>query len=153
MSSQNDKKKKKMNKAVKAIIITVSVIVALALAAGATALIMYNMGKSSMKNTPPEDAVITTPDDLEDVVIEQDGATVYYNGEKYEYNENAVPILLLGADKYSFVSLLAIDGRGEIRHGGVTYPISAGDSYYLPAGMGEFSISSEGLKVLLSSLS
>lgn len=57
------------------------------------------------------------------------------------------------ADKDSFVSLLAISGSGEIRHGGVSYPVAAGDSYYLPAGMGEFSVSGEGLKVLLSSLS
>lgn len=111
MSSQNEKKK--MNKAVKAIIIIISVILGLALAAGATALIMYNVGKNSLKNTPPEDVVITTPDDLEDVVIEQDGATVYYNGEKYEFNENAVPILLLGADKYSFEDNEGIGYNGQ----------------------------------------
>lgn len=58
--------------------------------------------------------------------------------------------LRAGAD--SFVSLLAIRGSGAIRIGDETYPIAAGDSYYLPAGLGDFTVLGEGMTILLSSL-
>ena len=40
------------------------------------------------------------------------------------------------ATKDSFVSVLCIGGEGEISFGGEKYPVSIGDSYLLPAGMG-----------------
>lgn len=40
------------------------------------------------------------------------------------------------ADKY-FVSLLCVDGEGSVEYEGEKYPIKAGDSYFLPAGMGK----------------
>ena len=40
----------------------------------------------------------------------------------------------------SFISLLCTDGEGEILFDNVCYPVSKGDSYFLPAGMGEFDI-------------
>lgn len=53
----------------------------------------------------------------------------------------------------SFVSLLCVAGNGEIRFGGESYPVHTGDSYFLPAGMGNCTLRGNGLSVLLSSLS
>ncbi|MBQ8849680.1 MAG: class I mannose-6-phosphate isomerase [Clostridia bacterium] len=41
----------------------------------------------------------------------------------------------------SFTSLLCIDGEGTLTHNGEEYRIKKGDSYFLPAGMGEIKIS------------
>ena len=50
-----------------------------------------------------------------------------------------------------FASLVVLAGRGAITHNGVTYLISAGDSYFLPAGMGAYTISgSPAIEVLIS---
>lgn len=40
----------------------------------------------------------------------------------------------------SFHHLLCVEGEGEIVFGGECYPITRGDSYFLPAGMGEYSL-------------
>ena len=44
------------------------------------------------------------------------------------------------ADARSFASVLCIEGNGEICFGGEAYPVTCGDSYFIPAGMGEYSI-------------
>ena len=46
----------------------------------------------------------------------------------------------LVADALSFLSVLCIDGQGSIIHGGVPYDVNKGDSYFIPAGMGEFTV-------------
>lgn len=53
----------------------------------------------------------------------------------------------------SFVSLLAVSGNGEILFDGESYPVRAGDSYFLPAGMGNYTLRGDGLRILSSSLS
>ena len=40
----------------------------------------------------------------------------------------------------SFSSILCIGGSGTLTHEGETYPIRRGDSYFLPAGMGDYRI-------------
>ena len=40
----------------------------------------------------------------------------------------------------SFVSLLVTTGAGVLTHGDTDYPLRAGDSYFLPAGMGEYHV-------------
>ena len=40
----------------------------------------------------------------------------------------------------SFLSLICIEGSCEISFEGESYPIAKGDSYFLPAGMGDFSV-------------
>ena len=40
----------------------------------------------------------------------------------------------------SFASLLCVRGQGNIIFRGESYPVSQGDSYFLPAGMGEYSL-------------
>jgi mannose-6-phosphate isomerase len=46
--------------------------------------------------------------------------------------------LAVGSD--SFLSLICIDGDGSISFNGEAYPFTKGDSYFLPAGMGAFSL-------------
>ncbi len=41
----------------------------------------------------------------------------------------------------AFHHLLCVDGEGEIIHEGIAYPIARGDSFFLPAGMGKYSLS------------
>ena len=102
-----------MKKPLKIILIVLAVIAALAVTAAAAVLIMYNVGKGSMKNQIDSDSAITPPETMDNVEINQDGSTVYYKGEKYEYNENAVPILLLGVDKYDFDDTEGIGYNGQ----------------------------------------
>lgn len=51
------------------------------------------------------------------------------------------------ADEKSFVSLIALDGEGEIKCGEETRKIKKGDSIFIPANSGIFSVSGE-LKIL-----
>lgn len=46
----------------------------------------------------------------------------------------------LAVDVDSFLSLICIEGEGEISFEGEIYPVVKGDSYFLPAGMGAFTL-------------
>ncbi len=54
-------------------------------------------------------------------------------------------------DEESFRSLLCVDGEGYVTCGGDEYPLKKGDSYFLPAGLGEYKIAGK-LCVIISSL-
>ena len=60
----------------------------------------------------------------------------YFNVKRY----NIETSIELDCDKTSFNSVLCLDGCGEIIFNGENYPISKGDSYYIPAGMGGYAI-------------
>lgn len=62
----------------------------------------------------------------------------YFNVEKLSLSDNTVE---LDATPASFNSLLCIEGNGTIVFNGVEYPIKKGDSYYIPAGMGAYTVS------------
>ena len=57
----------------------------------------------------------------------------------------------LSVDNRSFHHLLCVGGDGEIVCGGKRYPVTRGDSYFLPAGMGEYSLCGN-VTVLLSTI-
>ena len=44
------------------------------------------------------------------------------------------------ADEKSFVSLLITDGAGTLTCGGETVPVKKGESYFLPANSGAYSV-------------
>ena len=44
------------------------------------------------------------------------------------------------ADEKSFVSLLVTDGEGELTCGGETVVVKKGDSFFLPAGSGNYAV-------------
>ena len=48
--------------------------------------------------------------------------------------------LALAATGDSFHHILCVDGEGEILHRGNSYPLLRGDSYFLPAGMGDYTL-------------
>ncbi len=54
----------------------------------------------------------------------------------------------LRATEQSFVSLLCLDGDAEITVGEVSYPVCKGDSYFLPAGMGKYSVNGKATLIL-----
>lgn len=55
------------------------------------------------------------------------------------------------ADASSFVSLLCICGTGKIIYAGQEYNIEKGDSYFLPAGMGEYTLCGD-MKIIESGI-
>ncbi|MGL5439560.1 MAG: type I phosphomannose isomerase catalytic subunit [Filifactoraceae bacterium] len=57
----------------------------------------------------------------------------------------------LNSVRQTFQSLLFIEGEGIISHKGNTYEFKAGDSYFMPAGIGTYSIEGKAT-ILLSSL-
>ena len=60
----------------------------------------------------------------------------YFNVKKLDVNGN----ITLNCDKTSFNSILCLDGNASIEYKGVSYALSRGDSYFIPAGMGEYSV-------------
>ena len=59
--------------------------------------------------------------------------------------------LALEVPKESFFHLLSVDGEGNLTHDGVDYPLTRGDSLFLPAGLGSCTVSGN-LTLLISSL-
>ena len=57
----------------------------------------------------------------------------------------------LFASEESFASLLCISGEGKICHEGKNYSVKAGDSYFIPASMKEYTVDGE-LEVIISTL-
>ena len=57
----------------------------------------------------------------------------------------------LCTDERSFVSLLCLDGEGEILFDGEKYKMTKGESYFCPAGMGAFELVGK-LEVICSTL-
>lgn len=60
----------------------------------------------------------------------------YFNTERLDIDTCAK----LNVCEKSFVSLLFLDGEGEIKFNGESYAFKKGESFFLPANMGEFSI-------------
>ena len=48
----------------------------------------------------------------------------------------------------SFVSLLVVEGEGTVACGGETMAVKKGDSLFLPAGSGAFTVTGDSLKTL-----
>ena len=60
----------------------------------------------------------------------------YFTVEHYEISQSAS----LNATPESFHAVLAIDGSGTLCYGGRSYPLQKGDSYFIPAGIGSYSL-------------
>lgn len=66
---------------------------------------------------------------------------------RYEFTE-----LTLEAGKNSFLSLTFLDGSGCIEASGKSYAFTKGDTYYIPAGMGAFTLKSAGASCIAAGL-
>ncbi len=76
--------------------IVLLVLLAIAVALGATYLILFQIGKTQMQN---KSGVISAPvDDSEPTEPGNDGRIIKYNGATYQLNEDIVTILCIGTD-------------------------------------------------------
>lgn len=69
----------------------------------------------------------------------------YFSAARLDVETRAA--LTCGGD--SFRHLLCVEGEGAIVHGGVRYPLRQGDSYFLPAALGDYAVEGR-CRVLLS---
>ncbi len=81
------------------IIVILCVLLAIILAVASTYFVLYKIGEKKLMNydvdvTPPELDFLDS--------VDEDGSTVVYKGETYEYNKNAVNIVFLGVDKKKY---------------------------------------------------
>ncbi len=67
--------------------------------------------------------------------------------DKYDFTE-----LTLKADADSFLSLTFIEGSGSIEYNEKKYAFNKGETYYMPAGMGKFTIKSAGATVITAKI-
>lgn len=72
--------------------------------------------------------------------------------DKFKVNKYNFTDLTLNAGKESFISLTFLSGEGYIGYNGEKYPFAKGETYYIPAGMGEFTLHSEGAEVIASEI-
>ena len=70
----------------------------------------------------------------------------YFDVCKYDLKGNEQK---LSADKSSFHSILCLDGVGTITYNGENLDLVKGDSYYIPAGCGEYTVSGN-LEIIVS---
>lgn len=61
----------------------------------------------------------------------------YFNVKKYSLDNKNIT---LNCDEASFNSILCLDGNGEIVYNDEHYSLSKGDSYFIPAGIGDYTI-------------
>ena len=69
----------------------------------------------------------------------------YFSAARLDVETQAA--LTCGGD--SFRHLLCVEGEGAVVHGGVRYPLRQGDSYFLPAALGDCAVEGQ-CRVLLS---
>ena len=69
----------------------------------------------------------------------------YFSAARLDVETRAA--LTCGGD--SFRHLLCVEGEGAVAHGGVRYPLRQGDSYFLPAALGDYAVEGR-CRVLLS---
>ena len=55
------------------------------------------------------------------------------------------------ANAESFNSILCLDGNGNIEYNGTVFPIIKGDSYYIPANLGQYTVSGN-LEIIISKI-
>lgn len=88
-------KDKKKGKAGKIAIIVLCVILGLILAGGCTVFALKKAGEKKL-----ESSTVTVPDEMPpEVIVEGDGKTVIYKGDKYRYKDDNINILCMGVDK------------------------------------------------------
>lgn len=92
-------KRKRSRKIRRIVLIVLLVILCLLLALLAAFLIMFHRGKGAVLQRP-EGVELSAPDRKElDIMLEDNGQTVVYQGQTYRYNENVTSILFMGVDR------------------------------------------------------
>lgn len=94
-----DERPKKKKKGLKIFLWILGIISALLIIAVVTVFVMLKIGERQLLDI--DDVVIEVPEIAES---EDNGKTVYYNGEKYVLNENITTILGMGIDRTDFTA-------------------------------------------------
>lgn len=71
----------------------------------------------------------------------------YFNVKKF----NVDGTCKFSTNAESFASILCLDGCGKIEFNGSSYPLYKGDSYFIPADMGEYTVSGK-LEIIVSKI-
>ena len=71
----------------------------------------------------------------------------YFNVKKFNIDADCK----FSTNAESFASILCLDGCGKIEFNGNCYPLCKGDSYFIPASMGEFTVSGK-LEIIVSKI-
>ncbi len=69
----------------------------------------------------------------------------YFKVDRFKITDS----VKFNADKTSFNSVLCLDGNGKITYNGESFVINKGDSYFIPAGLGEYSLEGD-VEVIIS---
>lgn len=72
--------------------------------------------------------------------------------DKFTVNKYEFTDITLCADESSFLSVTFIEGDGCIVHEGKEYAFNKGATYYIPAGMGEFTMKSSGATAIVAGI-
>ncbi len=79
----------------------------------------------------------------------EDGARLLAKCDYFEVREyNVNGEISLCADERSYHALVVTDGAAKLSYGGVTEEIHAGDSYFIPAGLGEYTVRGSAVVIL-----
>lgn len=101
-AKRNRKKNKKKNKVTAGRVAGIVLLVILFLIILFLGIFIWftEKGKKEMLNRLENEQQITAPElEEQEVVLEEDGDVVIYNGQKYRYNENITSILCMGVDR------------------------------------------------------
>lgn len=96
MRQEKAQKQKKMSKGTKTLLIVVCVIVAIAVLLVGTVLILSAVGRSALT----DDGSGMTMGEYEGDAEALGSGTVRYHGQLYQYNDEIIPVLLLGVDEH-----------------------------------------------------
>lgn len=106
VSLKPDRSKKRARKVPRTLLI---ILCCVAVVAGATYFIMFQVGKSRMSN---DTGILTTiADGMQDEYDDNDGRIIKYKGATYHLNENMVTVLGMGIDKKGVLGDFGVIGE------------------------------------------
>ncbi len=124
---------------------------------------VYDYGRLGKDGKPREthvekakDVIVNyTPEEIEALrfsAAKERTPTLLTSCDKFTVNRYEFTQITLTAEKKSFIALTFLSGKGEITVNGEKYAFAKGDTYYIPAGMGEFSMTSAGAVCIASEI-
>lgn len=91
--------RKKQAKIKKNLKIVFLVLVLLILILAGIFFLLEAKGKKELLGHAENDIQMTVPEDNTEIEVEEDGEVIYYQGNKYRYNENITSVLCMGIDR------------------------------------------------------
>lgn len=124
---------------------------------------VYDYGRLGKDGKPREthvekarDVIVNySPEEIEKMrfaAADERSSTLLAACDKFKVNKYEFTELSLNAGKGSFLSLTFIEGDGVILFDGNEYPFKKGETYYMPAGMGKFTLKSSGALVVAAGI-